>query len=157
MAILSVAQPSLAWLLKNIINNIIQVKSMNLKPKILIIDDEISFLTIFGTALGNAGFEIKTYTDPSEALKEIESENPDLILLDISMPGMDGFAFFDQLKEKFGKKNPKVVFLTNLGESVAGTSVDEHFAKNIGAAGYIHKTDDLNNVIKKINDVIKGE
>lgn len=128
---------------------------MNFKPKVLIIDDEVSFLTIFGTALSNAGFEVKTYSNSSEALKNIESEEPNLILLDISMPGMDGFEFFDQLKNKFSRKMPKVVFLTNLGESVAGASVDEHFAKNIGAAGYVHKTDDLHDVIKKINEIIK--
>ena len=129
---------------------------MNTKPKILIIDDEVSFLTIFGTALGNAGFEIKTYSNPSEALKKVEFENPDLILLDISMPGMDGFEFFDQLKNKLGKNIPKIVFLTNLGENVAGASVDEHFAKNIGAAGYVHKTDNLNDVVKKISEILGG-
>ena len=130
---------------------------MNTKPRILIIDDEVSFLTIYGTALGNAGFEIQTYSNPSEALKKIESEKPDLILLDISMPGIDGFEFFEQLKNKFGKNIPKVVFLTNLGENVAGASVDEHFAKNIGAVGYVHKTDNLSDVVKKVNDIIKGE
>lgn len=127
---------------------------MNIKPKILIIDDEVSFLTIFGTALGNAGFGTKTYSNPSEALKNIESENPDLILLDISMPGMDGFEFFEQLKNKLGKKIPKVIFLTNLGENVAGNSVDDHFAKNIGAAGYVHKTDNLSDIVRKVNEVI---
>lgn len=130
---------------------------MNTKPKVLIIDDEVSFLTIYGTALGNAGFEIKTYSNPSEALEKINIENPDLILLDISMPGIDGFEFFDQLKNKFGKNIPKVVFLTNLGENVAGASVDEHFATNIGAAGYVHKTDNLSDVIRKVNEIIGKE
>src|SRR3989344_3318891 len=130
---------------------------MNTKPKILIIDDEVSFLTIYGTALGNAGFEIKTYSNPSEALKGIESEKPDLILLDISMPKIDGFEFFDRLKDKFGKNIPKVVFLTNLGENVAGASVDEHFAKNIGAVGYVHKTDNLSDVVKKVSEILGGK
>ena len=73
------------------------------------------------------------------------------------MPEIDGFEFFDRLKDKFGKNIPKVVFLTNLGENVAGASVDEHFAKNIGAVGYVHKTDNLSDVIKKVNNIIKGE
>src|SRR3989344_3715562 len=129
-------------------------KKENLKPKVVIIDDEVSFLSIFSTALNNAGFETKSFSSSKEALKDIVGENPDLILLDISMPEMDGFQFFEYLKKDFGSKMPKVIFLTNLGETVSGTAVDNHFAKSIGASGYFHKSDDLNNIVSKFKDAL---
>ena len=122
--------------------------------KIIIIDDEISFLNIFETLLKNAGFEIKTFSDPKTAVKEIIYEKPDLILLDIAMPEMDGFEVFEHLKKDFQENIPKIIFLTNLGETVAGTSVDEQYAKDIGAQGYIRKTDDLDKTVQKIKELL---
>lgn len=128
---------------------------MNIKKqKIVIVDDEISFLSIFKTALESANFEVKEFSDPKEALKNIISEKPNLILLDISMPEIDGFQVFEHLKKDFGRKIPKIIFLTNLGETISGTGIDNHFAKNIGADGYIYKTDDINNIIKKVKEVL---
>ncbi|KKR55671.1 MAG: Response Regulator Receiver Signal Transduction Histidine Kinase [Candidatus Curtissbacteria bacterium GW2011_GWA1_40_24] len=127
------------------------------KSKIVIIDDEPSFLSIFSTALGKENFEVKTFSDPQEALKNIVGEKPDVILLDIKMPGLDGFQVFEYLKKDFGKNLPKVLFLTSLGETISGTAIDNHFAKTIGANGYIHKTDDLNNIVKKVKETIENQ
>ncbi len=122
------------------------------KKKIAIVDDEASFLNIFSKALEGADFEIKCYLGPKEALINIPTDRPDLILLDISMPETDGFQVFEFLKKDFKENMPKVVFLTNLGETVAGTEIDEHFATNIGAQGYIKKSEDLDAVIRKIKE-----
>ena len=124
------------------------------KQKIIVVDDEISFLSIFSKALENAGFEVRGFSDPKEAIKQIPIERADLILLDITMPEIDGFVVFEQLKNYLGSKMPKTIFLTTLGETVAGTSIDEYFAKNIGAEGYVKKTDDLNVIIQKIKQLI---
>ncbi len=127
------------------------------KKKIVIIDDETSFLSIFETALKNAGFEVKGFFDPEEFLKQIFKEKPDLILLDISMPEIDGLEVFERLKKGFGRKLPKTVFLTNLGGALAGASVDEHFAKNIGASGYLKKFEDLEITVKRVKEIINEE
>lgn len=124
------------------------------KKKIIIIDDEVSFLSIFSKALENAGFEVRGFSDPKEAIKLIPAERADLILLDITMPEIDGFVVFEQLKNYLGSKMPKTVFLTNLGETVSGASIDEYFAKNIGAEGYVKKTDDLSAIVQKIKQLI---
>jgi len=126
----------------------------NQKKKIVIIDDESSFLNIFSTVLEKAGFEVKGFSNPKEALMKIIEEKPDLILLDVSMPDIDGFQVFEYLKRDFKEKMPKIVFLTNLGETVAGDSMDQQYAKDIGAQGYIRKTDDLDKDVQKIKELL---
>lgn len=124
------------------------------KQKIVIVDDETSFLSIFTKALENAGFEVKGFSDPKEAILKIPAEKPNLILLDISMPEINGFEVFEKLKKDLKENACKIIFLTNLGETVAGTAVDELYAKDIGANGYLKKTDDLNYFVKKIQEIL---
>ncbi|MEK7593231.1 MAG: response regulator [Patescibacteria group bacterium] len=124
------------------------------KQKIVIVDDEVSFLSIFTKVLENAGFEVKGFSDPKEAILKIPSEKPNLILLDITMPEINGFEVFEKLKNDLKANACKIMFLTNLGETVAGTEVDELYAKDIGADGYLKKTDDLNYFVKKIQEIL---
>jgi DNA-binding response OmpR family regulator len=126
--------------------------SNNQKKKVMIIDDETSFLNILSTALEKAEFSVVSYSNPQEALKNITLVKPDIILLDILMPELDGFKVFEYIKRDLKESMPKVIFLTNLGETIAGTQVDEHFARSIGAAGYIKKTDDLEVMLKKVRE-----
>jgi DNA-binding response OmpR family regulator len=126
----------------------------NKKRKIIIIDDEISFLNIFTKALEAAGFEVRGYSDPREALKNILQEKADLILLDVLMPDLNGFEVFEHLKKDLKEGMPKILFLTNLGETVSGTKIDEHFAESIGAEGYIKKTEDLDKIIEKVKECL---
>ena len=127
----------------------------NQKKKIIIIDDETSFINIFSAVLVKAGFEVKGFSDPKEALVKMVEEKPDLILLDVAMPEMDGFMVFESLKKDFKDKMPKVIFLTNLGETISGVSIDEQYAKDLGAQGYIRKTDDLDKIVQKVKDLLK--
>lgn len=124
------------------------------KKKIVIIDDELSFLNIFSAVLEKAGFEVRGFSNPKEALMKMMEEKPDLILLDVFMPDMDGFQVFEYLKRDFKEKTPKIVFLTNLGETVAGDSIDQQYVKDIGAQGYIRKTDDLDKDVQKIKELL---
>lgn len=126
------------------------------KKKVIVVDDEPSFLNIFGELLKIYGFEVKGISDPKKALLEIPVEKPDLVLLDISMPELDGFQVFEHLKNDLKEEMPKVVFLTSLGETISGQKVDEHFAKDIGADGYIRKTADLKQISEQIQDLIKN-
>lgn len=127
--------------------------NQSLTKKIIIVDDEISFINMFSAVLKPLAI-IKGYTVPKEALLEIPGEKPDLVLLDIKMPGLNGFEVFEHLKNDLKEKAPKIIFLTNLGETVSGAQIDEHFAKSIGASGYIRKTDDLDIVVKKVKEAL---
>lgn len=122
----------------------------NQKKKIAIVDDEPSFLDIFSKAFEGIGCEVKTFLGPKEAIDNIPSYGPDLILLDISMPEFDGFQVFEHLKKSFKENMPKVIFLTSFGESIAGAEVDSHFAQTIGAQGHIKKSEDLNVIVDKV-------
>jgi CheY-like chemotaxis protein len=120
------------------------------KKKIIIIDDEKSFVNILTTALEKLGFEVKFYLDSCEALKNVIEDKPDIILLDVMMPGLNGIEVFKHLKQDLRDQRTKIFFLTNLEETESGIKIDDNFALSVGADGYIKKTDDLEKMLEKI-------
>ncbi|MCS7184037.1 MAG: response regulator [Patescibacteria group bacterium] len=126
-----------------------------LRPKkILLIDDEKSFCEVISFALKKAGFEIICYYDPKEALLKIIEDLPDLILLDIAIPEMNGLELLIHLKKDLGRKCPPIIFLTNLKYTEDGKSIDKDFSQSIGAVDVIHKSDNLDEMIGKINKAL---
>jgi len=123
------------------------------KKKILVVDDELSVLEIYNAALSEAGFEVVTAADGEEGLQKTALEKPDLILLDISMPVMDGLTMMQKLREKddYGRKVP-VVLLTNLS---AG---NEEIIKKVAQTEpvyYITKSSvTIQEVVKKVEDCL---
>ena len=83
-------------------------------PSILIVDDEPSILHSLSGLLSDEGFEVTTAANGYEALKIIEAESPDLVLLDIWMPGIDGIETLKEIK----KENPtiQVIIITGHGD-----------------------------------------
>ncbi|HID31123.1 MAG TPA: response regulator, partial [Desulfobacterales bacterium] len=67
-------------------------------PTILAVDDEVTILQSLGGILSDEGFEVLTASNGYEALKIIEEESPDLVLLDIWMPGIDGIETLQEIK-----------------------------------------------------------
>jgi DNA-binding response OmpR family regulator len=122
--------------------------------KIVIIDDEKSFCELLSFVLKKEGFEIKCYNDPQEALLNIVSDKPDLIILDLAMPVLDGFSLLEHLKKDLQEINPKILIVTNLKYTDSGIPMDENYAKSLGVDGLIHKTGDLDDMVKKIKQVI---
>ena len=64
---------------------------MSAEAKLLVVDDEFNILELLATSLRFAGFEVVTAGNGREAIEKAENEQPDLIVLDVMMPGMDGF------------------------------------------------------------------
>jgi DNA-binding response OmpR family regulator len=122
--------------------------------KIVIIDDEKSFCELLSFVLKKEGFEIKCYNDPQEALLNIVSDKPDLIILDLAMPVLNGFSLLEHLKKDLQEINPKILIVTNLKYTDSGIPIDENYAKSLGVDGLIHKTGDLDEMVKKIKQVI---
>jgi DNA-binding response OmpR family regulator len=122
--------------------------------KIVIIDDEKSFCELLSFVLKKEGFEIKCYNDPQEALLNIVSDKPDLIILDLAMPVLNGFSLLEHLKKDLQEINPKILIVTNLKYTDSGIPIDENYAKSLGVDGLIHKTGDLDDMVKKIKQVI---
>lgn len=80
--------------------------------KILVADDEKNIAKLVKVNLERAGFEVVVASDGIETLKKVEEEKPDLIVLDIMMPRMDGITVLKKLKEKEETKSIPVVMLT---------------------------------------------
>lgn len=86
----------------------------NKKPLILIVDDNISNLQVLGALLSQKGYEIAVATDAEKALDFLENDLPDLILLDVMMPGTDGYELCIKIKMIEKLTEIPVLFLTAL-------------------------------------------
>jgi DNA-binding response OmpR family regulator len=82
--------------------------------KILVVEDELAYLKLLNSQLTQKGYQVFEAMDGKEGLMKARRENPDLILLDIRMPVMDGMAMLKELRSEEAGKNTKVIMLTNL-------------------------------------------
>jgi len=105
----------------------------NTQKKILIVEDTKSYLWIISQKLAEEGFIVSTAENGEEGLEAVNKEKPDLILLDIEMPKMDGLTMAKKLKES--NINVPIIFLTNMGDL-------KHISEAMEAgADYIIKSD----------------
>ncbi|MEW6056175.1 MAG: response regulator [Bdellovibrionota bacterium] len=118
--------------------------------KILLAEDDPSIHAIATMALSRVGgHQIVAARDGTEVLKLIEAEKPDLILLDVMMPKLDGFETCSQLKSKPETRDIPVIFLTAKAQL---TEIQN--GMNLGAIGYILKPFDPMTLHKQIEEVI---
>ncbi len=102
--------------------------------KILIVDDSADIRLLLSRSLKAAGFEVFQATDGSEVMSAVHAYDPDLILLDVSMPTLDGFGALGQLKNDPRTKSIPVIMIT-----AKGHPDDLDTARNLGALDYINK------------------
>lgn len=105
------------------------------KKTILIVEDDTMISAMYQTKLSAEGFEVLVADNGADGLKLAADNKPDLILLDVIMPQMDGFAVLSELKENVKTKKIPVVLLTNLS-----TEEDQQKGKELGAEEYIVKS-----------------
>ena len=103
-------------------------------PLILIVDDNQQNLQVLGTLLMEENYEVSIAENGKEAINEVEINRPDLILMDIMMPVMDGFEAVKVLKGNEKTKNIPVIFVTAMSEDA-----NEEKGFTLGAADYINK------------------
>jgi len=119
---------------------------------ILLVDDDEYFHEIFSLKLKSAGFKIENAVNAKEGIQKAKELKPDLILMDVRMPDMDGIDALTKMKENSETKNLKVVFITSAGDPRAeGGQVDAEAAISAGAIGFIPKSEDLNEIVKDVN------
>ena len=102
--------------------------------KILIVDDSADIRLLLSRSLKAAGYEVFQASDGSEVMAAVQSYEPDLVLLDVSMPKVDGFTALGQLKNDPRTKTIPVVMIT-----AKGHPDDLDTARNLGALDYINK------------------
>jgi CheY-like chemotaxis protein len=124
--------------------------AQNLAGKtILVVDDDPDILTAISTGLADTGATIQTATDGNSAVSMIEKLAPQLLILDIMLPGKSGFLVLEQLRQKVPRdKAPKTIIITgNQGQR------HRQYAEALGVQGYLNKPfrmDRLLEVIAKL-------
>ena len=122
---------------------------------ILIVDDESDFREIFRIKLSAAGFRIETAENGEVALAKAKALKPDLILMDVRMPVIDGPTALLKLRDDPEIKDIKVVFLTSLGDPQEDMKqINSTISKDFGAQGYLRKTDDLNHLSDEVKKIL---
>lgn len=118
--------------------------------KVLIIEDDPFLSEMYATKLAQENFEVELASDGKEALKKVAETKPDLVLLDIVLPKMDGFEVLQKIKKDPALRQVKVIALTNLGQK---EEVDKGFA--FGADDYIIKAHFTpSEVVNKVKQIL---
>ena len=114
--------------------------------KILIIEDEQFLSGLMVKKLELSGFTVKGVVDGEKGIQAVEAEKPDVILLDLLLPGIDGFEVLRRLKNDQRSSDIPVIVISNLGEPS-----DIEKAKNAGATEYMIKANSSpDQIVKKI-------
>ncbi|MBM3250862.1 MAG: response regulator [Candidatus Nealsonbacteria bacterium] len=119
--------------------------------KILIIEDDKFLRELIGQKLNKESYEIFEAVDGEEGIKKIKGKKPDLVLLDIILPGINGFEVLDKMKENTVLSRIPVIILSNLGHKD-----DVEKGLKMGANDYLikaHFTPDQ--IIEKVKTILK--
>lgn len=119
------------------------------KKKILVVEDEQALSAAYQMILQKADYEVITAFDGIEALDVVNQEEPDIILLDLKMPRMDGIAFLEAYQPQLLKHKPKIIVFSNFDLQ---EEIDRAFT--LGADKYVLKAwaspKDLLKIVKEI-------
>jgi DNA-binding response OmpR family regulator len=114
---------------------------------VLLVDDEVEFVQTLAERLQLRGFDIRTAGDGEEAISQMANSLPDLVVLDVMMPGLGGLEVLKQIKTE----HPKipVILLTGRGSTADGIE-----GMRLGAFDYLMKPIDIDELIQKIHEGI---
>ena len=118
------------------------------EARLLVVDDEPNILELLSVSLRFAGFEVVTATNGADALNKARELQPDLLVLDVMMPGLDGFAVAQQLRS--GGDQVPVLFLT-----AKDATEDRVQGLTIGGDDYVTKPFSLEEVVARIRAVLR--
>jgi len=116
-------------------------------PTIALVDDDRNILTSVSMALEAEGYRIQTFTDGASALEGLKQSQPDLAILDIKMPRMDGMELLRRLRQK---TDMPVIFLTSKDEEI-----DELFGLKMGADDFIRKPFSQRLLVERVRAVLR--
>ena len=119
------------------------------KKKILFLEDEDELLTTVGGLLREQGYDVVIAVKAEEALQVIEKTTPDMFLVNIKLPGIDGFDFLDRIQRMDRCRNVPFVFLTAYNNLKAMLD-----AKKQGATEYITKPFDFEYLVTRIRELV---
>jgi signal transduction histidine kinase len=126
------------------------VETPDNKPDILVVDDEPINLSMLIETLSEQGYHVRIAVDGKAALAAVAKKTPDLILLDIIMPGMDGYKVCQKLKSDPATEHIPILFI-----SVMDQAEDKVKAFNYGAADYVSKPFQVDELLARVNTQLK--
>lgn len=119
----------------------------------MIVEDDKFFISLISKKLLDNGLEVLSANDGQQTFKVLETKKPDLIILDIMLPDIDGFEILKRLKEMPIVKDIPVIFLTNLG-----TKEDIVKGRSLGVSSFLIKaTVTMDEVIQEISRTLGGK
>ncbi|MDR9467767.1 response regulator [Marinospirillum sp.] len=118
--------------------------------KVLVVDDEPNIVLSLEFLMQQAGFEVKTAEEGETALELVASFQPDLLLLDISLPGISGFEVLETLREQDEFKRLPIIMLT-----AHGREVEKEKGLALGADDYITKPFSTRQLVDKVTALIQ--
>lgn len=118
------------------------------KPLILIVDDDASIVELLTEVLSDEGFRVTTATNGLEAIEKVEHKKPDLVLLDLMMPVLDGWGFLKRVKSNDTLNVPVVVMTADYTSAAR--------AQREPLAGYLPKPFELSQLLHTVNRVIES-
>jgi len=122
------------------------------KKKILVADDEPAIRSLITLHLRRRGYEVVTAEDGVRACEAAQSEVPDLVLLDLMLPGRDGYSVLMNLRSNATTRNVPVVFLT-------GEAREEHeeISSALGANGFMQKPFSADQLAAVVETALRGK
>jgi DNA-binding response OmpR family regulator len=118
--------------------------------KILLVDDEPHIIMMLENRMKHAGYEVITACDGQEALTKAQKEKPDLIILDLMLPKIDGYKVCRMLKFDEKYKHIPIIML-----SARAQETDKKMGEAVGADGYVTKPFEPQVLLGKIKDLLK--
>jgi CheY-like chemotaxis protein len=120
---------------------------------ILIVDDDPTTRRLFGSLLGSAGYEVLYAGNGDEGREMARRFHPDLVLLDINMPGNNGYKTADLIRNEPGSPaaDVPIAFLTNADLSLEA----QHWMKDVGVTNYIQKGVSNEEFVKRVKEILE--
>jgi CheY-like chemotaxis protein len=122
-------------------------------PRILVVEDEAEVRAVWVEALEEAGYAVTAFGLGADALARMAELAPDLILLDMMMPGMDGYEFLARLRTNPGSAGIPLLIISAVGESLS-RSLEERDARTLGVAGILAKPLDLRTLLGHVERIV---
>ena len=119
------------------------------KPTVVIADDDLEILTMVRTLLRRRDVKLIEASDGEEAMRLIRENEPDLVVLDVMMPGMSGWEVCKGIREDAALSSTGVIMLTGIGERL-----NEMTSPLYGADAYLDKPFDMADLDEKVSEVL---
>jgi CheY-like chemotaxis protein len=120
---------------------------------VFVVEDEAPVRAVMVEALERSGYRVAGFPDGASALGHMDAVLPDLILLDMRMPEMDGFEFLSRLRAKPACAGVPVVIVSGLGDELL-KAIDARSAETLGVAGIFAKPFDIPTLLRYMHEVI---